>query len=568
MKLRSSAAGGRPGRALGRRQELAALGRRTRQVILLAALTGLITGAGVSLFEHLASGLAFDHLTDTPLAVQAVAPLIGLVLAALSLRWLAGGASPATSDEYIRNFHEREHRLATRPVLGRLLASVFTLGSGGALGYEGPSIYLGASAGSLLQHRLSRFFSRDDAKVLLVAGAAAGVAAIFKAPATGAVFALEVPYQDDLARRMLLPALFGAGVSYVTFVSLNATTPLLPIQGAPPFDFRDLGGAVLLGILGGAGARAFAFLLRRAKQVAGRVPSVVGAVVAGVALGGLAVASHAIYGTALTLGAGYRTVNYAVNPRHALALILALFVLRAVATAVTVAGGGAGGLFIPLVIEGALLGRAVGAVVGQPNSSLFPVIGIAAFLGAGYRVPLAAVMFVAESTGRPGFVVPGLLAAVVAQLMMGRSSVSTYQVAARAGHLERRFELPITTALLTGGLTVSPDATVAEFFWHHLVGNRQTSVPVVDGATYLGMMRLDEIDAVPRAEWDDTLVEQVMRSDIPTALPGWNLGQALATMEKADVDRLPVVDADGLFVGVVSTGQILKLDEILEQTES
>src|SRR5207237_3435913 len=89
---------------------------------------------------------------------------------------------------------------------GRILASMVTRGFGGALGYEGPSIYLGAGIGSALQARFSRLFSRSDVKLLLVAGAAAGVAAIFKAPATGLVFALEVPYQEDFARRMLLPA--------------------------------------------------------------------------------------------------------------------------------------------------------------------------------------------------------------------------------------------------------------------------------------------------------------------------------------------------------------------------
>ena len=88
------------------------------------------------------------------------------------------------------------------------------------MGYEGPSIYLGAAVGSVLQRRFSRLFSRDDAKVLLVAGAAAGVAAIFKAPLTGMVFALEVPYQEDFARRMLLPAGIAAAVSYVVFVAI------------------------------------------------------------------------------------------------------------------------------------------------------------------------------------------------------------------------------------------------------------------------------------------------------------------------------------------------------------
>ena len=96
-------------------------------------------------------------------------------------------------------------------------------------------------------------------------------------------------------------------------------------------------------------------------------------------------------------------------------------------TTATVGGGGAGGLFIPLVVAGALTGRALGGIAHALDTNLFVVVGVAAFLGAGYRVPLAGVMFVAETTGRPGFVVPGLLAAVAAELVMGRSAVTTYQ---------------------------------------------------------------------------------------------------------------------------------------------
>jgi CIC family chloride channel protein len=86
-----------------------------------------------------------------------------------------------------------------------------------------------------------------------------------------------------------------------------------------------------------------------------------------------------------------------------------------------------GGLFIPLVVAGALVGSTIGGFVDGGEMLLFVVIGVAAFLGAGYRVPLAAVMFVAETTGRPSFVVPGLLAAVAAELVMGSASVTPYQ---------------------------------------------------------------------------------------------------------------------------------------------
>jgi CBS domain-containing protein len=221
---------------------------------------------------------------------------------------------------------------------------------------------------------------------------------------------------------------------------------------------------------------------------------------------------------------------------------------------------------VPLVVEGALVGRVCGSLFGQAGSSLFPVIGIAAFLGAGYRVPLAAVMFVAESTGRPNFVVPGLMAAVVAQLVMGRSSVSDYQQAPRAGHLERRLSIPLSQAVRADVRTIRPDATVSDFFRNHLIGGRERDAPVVRDARYLGTVRLDEMDAVPRGEWDATPVADIMRTDLPVARLTWSLRQALVTMEAADVDRLPVVRDDGGFVGIVSTADLIALDEILEDT--
>jgi CIC family chloride channel protein len=412
--------------ALARREELAALGRRTRQVVLLAALTGVVTGAGVALFEWVTREQLLDHLLDAPLALQIVAPIGALLGAAAMLRFVGGGASPSTADEYIRNFHEQGQRLDLRPAPARLLASLATLGLGGSMGFEGPSIYLGAVVGSGLQRRFTRFFSRDDAKVLLVCGAAAGVAAIFKAPATGLVFALEVPYQEDFARRMLLPAGIASAASYLTFVSFAGTDPLFAVSGAPPFDLRDLGGAIVLGVLCGIGARLFTRALVWAKHVTAEVHPFVRAGVAGLGLGLLALASYLAFDQALTIGAGYNNLAWAFEPSRAVHLVVLLFVLRAAATVLTVAGGGAGGLFIPLVIEGALLGRSVGGVLGTAGThgNFFPLVGVSAFLGAGYRVPLAGVVFAAEATGRPGFIVPGLIASMVAQLFMGRASAS------------------------------------------------------------------------------------------------------------------------------------------------
>jgi CIC family chloride channel protein len=535
----------------------------------------VVTGLGVAGFEWLTREQLLDRLRHQSAAVQIVAPLIGLVLAALVLqtigRRLARGTSltPSTADEYVKNFHDQGERLALRPVPSRLLASVATLGLGGAMGFEGPAIYLGASVGSALQRAFSRWFSRADAKLLLACGAAAGVSAIFKAPATGLVFALEVPFQDDIARRMLLPAGIASATSYLAFVAFAGTAPFFAVSGAPPFDLRDLGGSVVLGLLCGVGARLFTGALIRAKHLAAEFPPLVRALSAGAGLTLLAALSFLLFGDGLTVGAGYDNLAWAVDPRHGVGLVLLLLVMRALATVLTVAGGGVGGLFIPLVVEGALMGDVVGGLFrasSAGSSNFFPLVGVSAFLGAGYRVPLAAVVFAAEATGRPGFIVPGLMASVVAQLCMGGRSASPYQRARRAGHLERRLDLPLAAALRTEVATVPSDATLAEFFSQHLLGNRQQAVPVVDGDRYQGIMSLAELRDTPQSRWHDVTVAEAMRTDVPTAAPQAALRDAVAAMEHADVDVLPVTEGRS-FVGVVTTSEIVRLDEILDRVD-
>lgn len=409
-----------------RRAELATLARRSREVVIVSAVVGVITGAVVAAVDHLVVLLVEDVVLTSGLAWQVVLPGAGLVVAALVLRWWGATATPATSDEFLRAFHDRAYPLGMRPLAARLVASVATLGSGGALGLEGPAMYTGATLGSVFQRRWSRRFPTSDARVLMVAGAAAGVAAVFKAPATGAVFALEVPYRDDLARRMLLPALVASVSGYLTFVAVHGTEPLFRAYGAGEVGTRELVGAVLLGAGAAVGAGLFAAALRWAKRLSSRavVPRIAGAAVG---LGVLALVGHVVTDEPLTLGPGYHVIDWVAEPSHSVWLLAAVLALRCAATVTTVAGGGVGGLFIPLVVAGSLLGEGVGRIVAPDEISLFPVLGVAAFLGAGYRVPLAAVMFVSETTGRPGFVVPGVIAAVVADLVMGERSVTPYQ---------------------------------------------------------------------------------------------------------------------------------------------
>lgn len=409
-----------------RTQEFRHLVRRSREVVLLAAVTGALTGLLVRFFEYVVTEVMLERVLEAPLWFGAIAPGIGLVLAAICLHTFGGRASSATSDEYLRAFHDPEYPIRPRAFVGRIMAAVVTLGFGGPMGLEGPSMYGGSALGAMIQRRLPAAFKGADHRTLLVAGAAAGVSAIFKAPATGAIFALEVPFRDQMARRMLVPALVASASGYLVFAALSSTSPIFVFDDnrRAEFAYKDLLGAVLVGIACAVGARGFAYLIRRAKASTVRPIAVRVPIAAAVSIV-LFVITRLLTGESLTLG-NYPTIAW-LGKDNAIWLLAAVFAIRCVATATITAGGGVGGLFIPLVVGGALVGRAVGDIVNPSDPTLYVILGMAAFLGAGYRVPLAAVVFVAETTGQPGFIVPALFAAVAAELVMGEQSITPYQ---------------------------------------------------------------------------------------------------------------------------------------------
>ena len=550
---------------------------RNPRLLAASAATGVIVALLVAAFETVAVRIVLERVLDQHLAVLVLAPVLGIVVSKLLLRAVGGGTSGSTSDEYIRAFHERQPSIPIRYLPAKLLAGVATIGGGGAVGLEGPSIYAGSSTGLFVHRRLGRFFRRDEARILLTAGAAAGVAAVFKTPATGVIFAIEAPYRDDVTPQALLPSLIASAASYVTFVFLVGSTPVVPFLGegglgageavsVVDVQIGDLLGALILGIAAGLGGRGFAWLVRRAKHATHTIGWPRRAVAAAAVMAGLTLLADVVFDEVLSLGPGIRAMEWVVQ-QDALELIALLFGIRVAATLATVLGDGVGGLFIPLATLGVIVGQFVGVALDAKSTGLYATLGLAAFLGAGYRAPIAAVMFVAESTGAAAFVVPALVAAAVSQVVGGPSSVVEYQRSKRLGHLEQRFTLPLSSILTTDVFTVPPDATVSEFVYMHVLGRRERVVPVVSGSAYLGMAQLSQLSSVSRDEWETTTVESMMTTDLPAGSPSWTVRDAVVAMEGADIEVLAVTDSADNFIGVVTEDDVVRLGEILDETE-
>jgi len=521
------------------------------RVLLLSVLVGVVVGFVVAGFEQVVAHWLLEWTLGLPGWPRGLVPVVGLVVAWAALRYLGRGASPATADEYLHSYHDLDGEVVTTVAPAKVVATAATLGSGAALGFEGPAIYLGSLVGGIAGHRFRRFIAPRDRRTLLVAGAAAGVAAIFKTPATGAVFALEVPYHDDTASHAIGPAIVAAAAGYVVYAAVFGFARLFPITGSSPIRATELVGAAVLGLAAGLGARGFAWCTRSAKWVNARVAAGWRIAGAGVVLAGLSWATWWVYDAPVSMGSGSLAIAWSTAPGRAVGLLVLLAVIRVVATTVTLGGGGAGGVFIPLFAEGWLVG-AVLAVVLHDHSLVYPAIGAAAFLGAGYRVPIAAVVFVAESTGRPGFIVPALVATAVAMLAMGTWSVTALQRRMRLDRIDRLMEEtvgaatePVTTCAVGDPVAaaLAPDRAV---------------VLCADGrfVRVLDRVRLRAaLAADPEARIADAAAaEPTAGAPVP---PQTTLGAARDLLTGPGAHALVPVCAEGVCLGVVTAASIL-----------
>jgi len=388
-----------------------------------SALVGFVTGL-VILGVKIAVEEANKELLKAEPWVISVVLLAGAIVTVLIVRFFAG-RSASTTDRYIEQFHDDPDGIDVNHSPGRLVAAVTTGASGVPMGLEGPAVYAGSAAATAVR-RWVRPFTTVEMHALLVAGAAAGVATVFKAPLTGVIFALEAPYRNTFERKAVVPALVGSTVGYLTLIVVKGTDPMFQIVDLD-ITVGYVFGAVVLGVICGACARGFAHLIHRAEHFATREPAIVRGVVGGAVLVGLFLLGRALTDENVAITAGFNATEWALDADNSVPLLLAVLAIRVVGTAVAVGGGMVGGLFVPLLAMGGIVGAIVADVSSVEETSLYVLIGGAAFLGAGYGTPIAALAFVAESTGQVEFLIPGVVAVAAAELVMFNRTVSPAQ---------------------------------------------------------------------------------------------------------------------------------------------
>jgi CIC family chloride channel protein len=406
--------------AAGRRRE----SKPTAIVVAVATIIGVVVGVVVLALEHLVEEV-LHHVFEHGPWLPAVVVASGVAVTAAATHWLSGGET-ATTEEYVRGFHTDEPDLDPKRSPGRLLAAFTSLATGAPLGMEGPAVYTGAATATVV-HRWSRGVVSHRHHPLLVAGAAAGIAAVFKAPAAGAIFALEVPFRGRLAGERVLPAIFGAGAGYLTMASVEGFEPEVSLP-LVELSFGRVVGSILLGVVVGLVARVVIECIRFAEESHERWPGWARAIAAAAGLAGVYAIGYAASEETIGLASGNAIFDWVLEPSHSVAAVTILLVIRTIGPAVAIMGGGVGGLFIPLMAIGALIGRLFADAANVEELTLFVLVGAACMLGAGYAAPLTGVVFIAEYTGQEALIVPALMAMAATQLVVGRRSVSPNQV--------------------------------------------------------------------------------------------------------------------------------------------
>jgi CIC family chloride channel protein len=564
-----------------------------------AGVAGAVLFGGLELFQRvLLEGVAgytplrADGETITAsVEVQQFHPWILAFLPALGglacglLARLAPEIAGGGGDAMIDAFHQQGGRIRPRVIGLKALAAMFTLGSGGSGGREGPTMQIGGALGSLVA-KLLRVSARER-RILLVAGVAAGISAVFRTPLGAALLAVEVLYKDGFESDALIPSVLASVVSYSVIISIFGQSTLFARVPRFPFHPQQLPLYGLLALLIAGLSAGFLAIYRRVRAAfqASRLPPWARPAFGGLLLGTFAVPLIVLLGDHIhqpgqglgLLGGGYGAVQMAIAGSEwlpegwtAVAILAALAVAKVFAASLTIGSGGAAGDFAPSLAMGGLFGGAFGRAAQlllhdpsiQPGA--FALVGMGAFYGGIAHVPLAALVLVCELAGNYDLLVPLMLTQGIAFVALRKRALYEAQVSTlRESPVHRDTlmlsvlqTLRVSDVVRVGAAPVcfAPATTLPDMLEQAGLASDQELFPVVSTEGRLVGLVTSATLRVAMAQRDDSA--WVLAADLmqpPVSVQG---GDDLRTtgerMLSSGLRELPIVTQEGAIVGLIT----------------
>lgn len=559
--------------------------RRVLVLIGMAMLVGSL-GAGAAwvllkLIALVTNLVWFGYFSTANLSLANAHPGIRMVLAP-ALGGLVIGLMARFGSEKIRGHGIPEaieailiggSRMLPKVAILKPLSSAVSIGSGGPFGAEGPIIMTGGAIGSIFAQCFQ--LTAAERKTLLVAGAAAGMTAIFGTPIAAVLLAVEL-LLFEWKPRSFLPVVTGAVISAAWRPLLFGTGPLFPFAARPDLPWWGLAAAIGVGIVAGLQSGLMTRLLYAIEDLFERLPvhwmwwPMLGGLAVG--LGGLV--------DPRALGVGYDVIADLLSGHMVRDEAIRLLLVKSAIWAIALGSGTSGGVLAPLLILGGTAGWMEGLIL-PGGASFWALVGMAAMMGGTMRSPLTGVMFAIELTGNIDMLLPLLAATGAAHavtVLLLKRSILTEKIARRGQHITREyavdpFELLRAADVMVTSVDTLPvdmpiDAAVTFFTSDR---RRHKSYPVVaaDGRLTGMVTRADVLRW--RTEGDHqavTLDDVVSDTSVVAAHPDDVLGRVADLMVASDLGRLPVVDRAGhRVVGLIARKDLLRIRAVVNAQE-
>lgn len=558
-------------------------------------LIGIIAGFGSVVFHYLCQiGFHFfmDYLigfrppspageahlfppTSTPFNrwLLVFLPAIGGVFSGLLVYTFAPEAEGHGTDAAIDAYHNKAGFVRARIPIIKTIASVLTITTGGSGGREGPIAQIGAGFGSFLATAMK--FPDRERRIMLAAGAGAGIGSIFRAPLAGALFAAEVLYKDpEFEAEVIIPAGISSVVAYCVFCLFFGWGSLFNSQDFIFQNPLELGPYTVLSFVLVAGGilyiKAFYGIHAFFKKMP--VPNHIKPAIGGLLTG--------VIGFFLpqTLAFGYGYAQMALDNQLPTLFLLALALGKIFTTSFSIGSGGSGGVFGPSIVIGGALGGAVGRIfncflpklVTHPGT--FVVVGMAGFFAAVSNAPISTIIFVSEMTNSYHLLLPSMLVCALAYLVSRKWTIYVKQVQNRVASRAHRgeFFFDVLAAIRVRDLLprlkhvqLIPEEMTFNQFREIFSSGEQQYFPVVDrDRNFTGIFSINDVRSILFDEEIGNLIlmKDIANTDIIYLTPSDDLNEALRKFTVKNLNQIPVVKEDNprQLLGMLDRGEVIQ----------
>jgi CIC family chloride channel protein len=540
---------------------------------LVAGFVGFAVTAAIYGVQRVLWGSATDFAATAAAAppwMRVAVPAFGGVLVGLIVFLVRRRMTGHGISGIIEAVALRRGDIPPGPSLQSLAASIVAVGSGGSLGREGPTIRTSAMGASWLGQRFN--VSERRRRILVGCGAAAGIAAIYNTPVGAALFGMEV-ILGSFALDVFGPLVVASVIATFVGRSLIGSEPMYQVAGEGLVSWWELGTFAGLGLLGAFASAGFTRGIggfEAGFRGLGRLPDWAKPVLGMALVGVLGLVVPQVYGN------GFETITAALHGGLPLTLLVVLPFAKIAASGLTLGSGCPGGLFTPSLFVGAMLGGLYGTWLdgvfpGQTSGAgAYAAVGMAALAAGTSHAPISAIMMLFEITGNYDLILPLMLASILSSLVSRRltpASIYIEPLLRRGVRLPRRsgeFETP--DVRVAGLVRPDPDTLTPGAPWRHVVDrflgvNRQRLFVLDADRRLLGAISLHDLKHVLDTPGvGDVVVAQDLMTPVPIVLrDSDDVPAAVALFARSEFERVPVVDADGRFLGVLGKSDVLGL---------